>query len=129
MKLLLDEMHAPAVAARLRASGHNAVAVKERPEMIGLPDRELLVLASAEGRALVTENVKDFAALHTSTLVAGERHAGLVFTHPRRFPRHARNHVAVLADALAQFVEANARRLRDVESFVWWLEAAPHPGG
>ena len=124
MKLLLDEMHAPAVAAELRGRGHDAVAVKERPEMIGLPDRELLVAASAEGRALVTENVKDFAVLHTSMAAVGENHAGLVFTHPRRFPRHARNHVAKLAAALAQFVDAEVGTLREVESFVWWLETA-----
>ena len=36
MKLLLDEMHAPAVAARLRDRGHDAVAVKERADLIGL---------------------------------------------------------------------------------------------
>ena len=125
MKLLLDEMHAPSVAARLRAGGHDAVAVKERPEMIGLADRELLVVATAESRALVTENVKDFAAMHKSMSVAREKHAGLVFTHPRRFPRHARNHVAVLADALAQFVDTKTSVLRDVESFVWWLETVP----
>jgi hypothetical protein len=124
VKLLLDEMHAPAVAVELRRKGHDAVAVKERPEMIGLPDRELLVAASADRRALVTENVKDFAVLHKSMTTAGKQHAGLVFTHPRRFPRHARNHVAMLADALAQFVDAQAGTLRAVESFVWWLEAA-----
>jgi hypothetical protein len=124
VKLLLDEMHAPAVAAELRARGHDAVAVKERPELIGLPDRELLVAASAEGRALVTENVKDFAALHTSMTAGGEHHAGLVFTHPRRFPRHARNHLAVLASVLALFLANEAGALRGVDSFVWWLEAA-----
>ncbi len=55
-----------------------------------------------------TENVKDFAVLHTSMTGSGEQHAGLVFTHPRRFPRHARNHAAVLAGALARFVDAEA---------------------
>jgi hypothetical protein len=124
VKLLLDEMHAPAVAVELRSRGHDAVAVKERPELIGLPDRELLVAATAEGRALVTENVKDLAALHRSMTASGEHHAGIVFTHPRRFPRHARNHVAALAGALAQFVDAETGTLRAVESFVWWLDAA-----
>lgn len=124
MKLLLDEMHAPAVAARLRGHGRDAVAVEEQPEMIGLGDLELLVAARNEGRALVTENVKDFAALHNSILVAGEHHAGVVFTHPRRFPRHARTYVGLLTEALVHFLKAEAQRLRRIESFVWWLEAA-----
>jgi hypothetical protein len=122
VRLLLDEMHAPAVATQLRARGHDAVAVKQRPDMIGLPDRELLMAATAETRALVTENVKDFAALHTMMTATAEKHAGLVFTHPRRFPRHAWNYVAVLTEALARFLDEQTRHLRDVESFVWWLE-------
>lgn len=122
VKLLLDEMHAPAVAVRLRDSGYDAVAVKERPELIGLADQDLLTAATAQGRVLVTENIKDFSALARRSTAADERHAGIVFTHPRRFRRAARNHVRILSDALAQFVDAKAGSLRDVESFVWWLE-------
>ena len=122
MKLLLDEMHAPAVAVELRARGYDAVAVKEHAELIGMSDHELLVAATTEGRAVVTENVKDFAALGQRWAAAGDHHAGLVFTHPRRFPRAARNHVRILSQALVQLVDEKASTLRDVESFVWWLE-------
>jgi hypothetical protein len=124
VKLLLDEMHAPLVAVGLRARGHDVVAVKERPDMVGLPDRELLLAATAETRALVTENVKDFAALHKTGTAAAEQHAGIVFTHPRRFPRHARNHIAAFTDALARFLDEHGRTLRNVESFIWWLETS-----
>lgn len=124
MRLLLDEMHAPAVAAHLRNRGHDAVAVKERADLIGLPDEELLRAATADHRAVVTENVKDFAALHRRISAAGQRHTGLVFTHPRRFPRSARNHVRVLADALAVLLDEHGAMLSDVESFIWWLERA-----
>lgn len=124
MRLLLDEMHAPAVAARLRDRGHDAVAVKERADLIGLPDEELLGAATADRRAVVTENVKDFAALHRRITAAGQRHSGLVFTHSRRFPRSARNHVRVLADALAVLLDEHGPMLGDVESFTWWLERA-----
>ena len=86
MKLLLDEMHAPIVAVGLRARGHDVVAVKERADMIGLPDRELLLVATAEDRALVTENVKDFAALHKTMTAPAEKHAGIVFTHAEAIP-------------------------------------------
>ena len=124
MKLLLDEMHSPAVAAALRARGYDAVAVKERPELIGLADPDLLAASTAQGRAVVTENVKDFAALSQRWAASGDRHAGIVFTHPRRFPRAARNHILTLSDALAQFVGDRASQVREVESFVWWLENA-----
>lgn len=122
MKLLLDEMHAPEVAARLRARGHDVVAVKERRELTALPDRELLRMATSGGRVLVTENVKDFAGLHTLMAAAGEYHAGLVFTHPRRFPRHVRNHITTLTNALAGFLASESRLLDGVDSFVWWLQ-------
>lgn len=122
MKLLLDEMHSPKVAALLRHWGHDAVAVKERPDLIGLPDADLLRAATADGRAVATENVKDFAVVHRRILSAGQRHCGLVFTDARRFPRSARNCVPVLADALAALLSEHGFTLDEVESFVWWLE-------
>ena len=124
MKLLLDEMHAPGVAAHLRSQGHDAMAVKERADLIGKPDKDLLREATADGRAVVTENVKDFAVLHRQCCATGERHAGLIFTHPRRFPRAASNHVSVLADALAALVSEHGAMLAITDSFVWWLERA-----
>lgn len=121
MRLLLDEMHAPAVAMELRAHGYDAVAVKERPELIGTADHEVLVAATGESRAVVTENVKDFATLAQRWTAAGERHAGLVFTHPRRFPRAAGNHVRILSRALVKLIDEQSSALQEVESFVWWL--------
>lgn len=132
MKLLLDEMHSPLVAEQVRARGYDAIAVKERAELIGLSDPRLLDAATADGRTLVTENVKDFGPLHRQRTAAGEHHAGLVFTHPRRFPRSASNHVRVLTDALAQLIDTHSASLRSAGSFVWWLErpgSAWHPVG
>jgi hypothetical protein len=122
VKLLLDEMHAPHVATRLRARGLDVVAVKERPDLVGLADEDLLVVAAAEGRVLVTENVKDFGALSLRWAVAGRQHAGLIFTHPGRFPRGGRNHVSRLTDALAGFIREQESWLGDGESLVWWLK-------
>ena len=124
MRLLLDEMHSPAVAARLRGHGHDAIAVKERADLIGLCDEDLLRSATTDARAVVTENIKDFVVLHRRISASGERHPGLVLTHPRRFPRSAQNHVRVLTDALAVFLNEHGSMLDDVESFVWWLDRA-----
>ena len=86
MKLLLDEMHAPGVAVLVRDPGYDAIAVKERADLIGQPDDDLLRAATADGTAVVTENVKDFAVLHRRIVAEGQQHSGIVFTHTRRFP-------------------------------------------
>ena len=123
MKLLLDEMHAPAVADVLRGREIDAIAVTERDDLRGLSDADLLQAATAERRTVVTENIKDFAVLSQQISAGGEEHSGLVYTHPRRFPRSAPNHVHMLADALTEFVNRHAPGLGGMDSFVWWLES------
>ena len=125
MKLLLDEMYTPAVAALLRDWGHDAVAVKELPDLVGLADEDLFRVAMAEGRAVVTEDVRDFAAAHQRILDAGQQHSGLILADARRFPRLGPNHVPVLADALAAFLSDHGAMLEDIDSFIWWLQPAP----
>jgi predicted nuclease of predicted toxin-antitoxin system len=122
VKLLLDEMYAPSVAALLRDLGHDVVAVKERADLMRLPDEDLVRAATAEGRAVVTEDVQDFAVLDRRIHAAAQHHPGLVLAHARRFPRSVGNHAQVLADALAAFLSEHGAILDDVESFVWWLE-------
>jgi hypothetical protein len=80
LKLMLDEMLSPSVAAALRGRGHDVVAIKERPEWQALSDPEVLALARREQRAVVTSNLRDFRPLHTELVAAGgEGHAGMVF--------------------------------------------------
>ena len=124
MKLLLDEMYAPAIAALLRDWGRDAVAVKERPPLMGLSDEALVRVATAESRAVVTENVKDYAAVHQRILAVGQQHSGLIFADARRFPRLGPNHVPVLADALTALLSDHGTMLDDIDSFLWWLQPA-----
>lgn len=63
MRLLLDEMHPPAVASTLLARGHDVVAVAEGAALRSMPDEELLAFATQHDRRIVTENVKDFRRL------------------------------------------------------------------
>lgn len=80
MKLLLDEMFGPVVAAELRARGHDTVAIKERDEWQSLSDPEVVALARAEQCAVVTANLRDFRPLHAELVTpGGEGHAGRVF--------------------------------------------------
>lgn len=71
MKLLLDEMLAPVIARELRARGHDAEAVACHPDRQSLSDPDILALAQAEHRALVTNNLQDFRPLHTEAIIPG----------------------------------------------------------
>ena len=87
MRLLLDEHFSPRIARELRARGHDAMAIAERPDLIGRSDAAHLEAMADEGRAILTEDVGDYAPLGRARLRDGGRHAGLVFTSSRRFPR------------------------------------------
>lgn len=80
MKLLLDEMLSPAIARGLTARGHDVQSVAGHPDREALPDPEVLALARAERRAVVTNNVRDFRPLHAEAVMpGGAGHYGMVF--------------------------------------------------
>jgi len=87
VKLLLDEMWSAAVAVELRERGHDVVAVLERSDLRGQPDRVILATAGQEGRVVVTENSRDFVHVARDTWRAGRSHSGLIYTSVRAFPR------------------------------------------
>jgi predicted nuclease of predicted toxin-antitoxin system len=86
LKLLLDEMYPSLIARELRARGHDVVSVHEAPGR-GTPDEEVFDHARSDGRAIVTENIRDYRPLAELVLIAGESHAGVVFTTDKRWPR------------------------------------------
>ncbi|HSD22208.1 MAG TPA: DUF5615 family PIN-like protein [Anaeromyxobacter sp.] len=88
MRLLLDDMYSPDVAARLRARGHDAIAIRERPELLAMSDRQLFAAMAAEGRTIVTNNVVDFVPLYRSALAEGDLQAALFLTSDRTMPRN-----------------------------------------
>lgn len=79
-------MYASLIADELRARGHDVVSVHQTPGR-ATPDDELLDHARSQGRAVVTENVRDFRPLAEALLAAGGSHAGVVFTTEKRWPR------------------------------------------
>ena len=80
MKLLLDEMLSPAVAREPRARGHDVEPVAGHPDREALSDPEVLALARAEHRALVTNNLRDFRPLHHEAITpGGAGHFGIIF--------------------------------------------------
>jgi NAD(P)-dependent dehydrogenase (short-subunit alcohol dehydrogenase family) len=118
VRLLLDEMHSPAIAAALALDGFDVVAVAARVELKGTPDDELLAKAAEEGRAIVTENVGDFSRLASMWAAEGREHGGVIFTNPRRYDRAA---TACPGDVIAALRSLLATPLRWGPSMVWWL--------
>lgn len=79
-------MYPSLIARELRARGHDVVSVHESPGR-GTSDEDVLDHARSEGRAVVTENVRDYRPLAEALLASGTSHAGLVLTTSRRWPR------------------------------------------
>jgi predicted nuclease of predicted toxin-antitoxin system len=80
VKLLLDEMLSPAIARELRSHGHDVEAVAGNPARQALSDPEVLALARAEHRAVVTNNLRDFRPLHNEAITpGGAGHFGMIF--------------------------------------------------
>jgi predicted nuclease of predicted toxin-antitoxin system len=119
MKLLLDEHFSPEIARQLRSRGHDVIAARELPDLHGLTDADLLAWATAERRAIVTENVADFVELHRRSILRRRPHAGLVFTSPKRFPR-TRRAIGRIVRALDALLVDNPGR-NALAGDAWWL--------
>lgn len=79
MRLLLDaNLSGRRIAGPLREAGHDVEALSERADLEGLADPEVLLLAAAEERILVTRNSRDFAPLLRAWAEGGRSHAGCV---------------------------------------------------
>jgi hypothetical protein len=118
VRLLLDEMHAPSIADALTRDNHDVVAVAAAPELRGLADAVLLDHVAAADRALVTENVADYALLATQGASQGKPHAGLILTNPKRFNRASLAYPGNLIAALRRFLDDPPI---DGSSWTWWL--------
>ncbi|MCU0261133.1 MAG: DUF5615 family PIN-like protein [Ilumatobacteraceae bacterium] len=118
MRLLLDEMHAPAIAEALRRDGVDVVAVAAEPTLRGMPDDELLSWATDAGRAVVTENVGDFARIAAAWAADGREHGGIIFTNPRRYDRAS---VAYPGDVVAALRSMLEEPPPWGPSAIWWL--------
>ena len=119
VRLLLDEMLSPLIARLLRDRGHDVHAVTGDPTLEALADAEVLDVARARGRALVTNNVVDFRPVHQAAIVpGGPGHYGMVFMPGgyRRTTADVGRIVDALEATLAEF--PGDRDLADAET---WL--------
>src|SRR5580700_11955277 len=73
-------MLSPAIARELRERGHDVLAVADHPGWVALSDPEIMALARAERRAVVTNNLRDFRPLHHEAITpGGPGHYGMIF--------------------------------------------------
>jgi predicted nuclease of predicted toxin-antitoxin system len=86
--LLLDVMFSDTIARQLRTKGYDVVSVVAHPALVALPDDQILAYAAAEGRTLVTANIKDFMPLDSRYRAAGQAHPGLVLVSTKTFPQN-----------------------------------------
>jgi predicted nuclease of predicted toxin-antitoxin system len=79
LRLLLDANLSPrGIAAKLREAGHDVLALAADATFEGLPDPQVLELATSERRVLITRNSRDFAPLARQWAEAGRSHAGII---------------------------------------------------
>jgi predicted nuclease of predicted toxin-antitoxin system len=97
VKLLLDEHFSPEIARQLRAHGHDVIAVKEHPELIGRSDRVHFASMPKQRRAIVTQDLGDFRPLLAEAMRSGAKTYGLVCVPAR---------VSLSRQAVGQVVEA-----------------------
>ena len=106
--LLLDEMLSDDIARQLRTKGYDVISVVSDPALAGLLDDQVLAHATAEGRALVTVNIKDFVPLDTRYRAAGQSHAGLILVSAKTFPQN-RGFLSAVTIALVALLSGTAK--------------------
>jgi hypothetical protein len=109
------------IAEHLCAKGHDVLAVVADPALAGLPDDQILAIATAAGRALVTANIKDFMPLDARYRAANQVHAGLILVSAKTFPRN-RAFTAAIVSALSALLDRPAQIQPDQ---VLFLTATP----
>ncbi len=118
MRLALDHHYSPLIAVGLRDQGHDVRAVSELGWQ-SEDDEPLLARCSAEGLALVTNNVGDFAVITQRWADEGRIHAGLVFTSDARW-RRRRDIICRFVDALDTLLTGNIGT-RSLAVRIHWL--------
>jgi predicted nuclease of predicted toxin-antitoxin system len=116
VKAILDEQLSPQIAALLCKAGYDVDAVAERDDLAGCSDRIIFEVANIEGRAVVTNNIKDFRPLAAEWLAQGQVHAGLILLPSARTrTRHA---ISAIADAIETILRDHPGGLRGSERWI-----------
>ncbi|MCZ7588277.1 MAG: DUF5615 family PIN-like protein [Gaiella sp.] len=108
MRLLLNEMWSAEIARQLRRRGHDVVAATEAGQRFrGQPDEIVFAHARDDRRAIVTDNVADYAVMVADAASRGLSHPGVVFALRPSFDRSQPGVVGAMTRALAALLEAD----------------------
>jgi len=119
VKILLDaHISGRRVGKALTENGRNVRAIDSEPELEGLSDPNVLELATAEGRILVTAKVRDFETLLRERAGENRSHAGVILV-----PSSVRN------EAFGVLISGVEEALADTNQVDWidrvaWLRRA-----
>ena len=117
MKALIDAQLSHGIAELLRTRGLDVEAVTLREDIVdNASDAEIMELAAREGRAVITNNVKDFRPIAARRLQRGQGHAGLILVPSARRRTKAAN--AAMADDIERIMRENPKGLEGAER---WL--------
>ncbi len=116
MRLCLDHHFPGALADRLVEDGVDVVTAHQRGWHT-VTDEALLDHCTAEGRVLMTNNVRDVVVIAQRWAAEGRSHAGLIFTDYARWPRTA-DTTGRFTDALRPLLDLPDDHRRDR---VHWL--------
>lgn len=116
MRAILDEQLSPQIAVLLRKAGYDVDAVADRDDLVGRSDRMVFEAACREGRAVVTNNIKDFRPLAAEYLTQGKAHSGLVLLPSAR--TRSRDAIAVIASAIENVLRDNPDGLSASERWI-----------
>ena len=115
MKVLLDEHFDHVIAAQLSFRAVDAVAItRDRAHLVGQDDDVILRGATAEGRVVVTNNVRDFAPLVEDFGLRGEQHFQSAHRHADEHRRRRAEVIEERSDARRVSVEPVILRRRPI---------------
>jgi hypothetical protein len=116
VRAILDEQLSPQIAALLRKAGYDVEAVADRADLVRRSDRVVFEIACREGRAVVTNNIKDFRPLAAEFLAQGGVHSGLVLLPSAR--TRSRDAIAAIANAIENVLRDNPDGLSASERWI-----------
>jgi hypothetical protein len=119
MKILLDvHISGRTVGKALIEGGHDAQALDSEAELEGLSDPDVLELAVAEGRVLVTANIRDFEPLLREWAGARRSHAGVML-----LPSSVRNEAFGVLISGVEETLVDTRQEEWVDRLAWLRKA------
>lgn len=116
-RLLLDEMLSPVIAVQLEDRGRDVTAVVADPALRRSPDEEVLAVAAAQQRVVVTTNIRDFAVLDRQWRAQGRSHGGILLVPSGTFPQD-RGFVGAVVTAVDAATAAGSLPGRDEVVFL-----------